>query len=518
MSFLRLVYVTAFDPPYVPLGRNAYTQMGRARSGETGIEGGEYDAGDGSGILAGDLQDPQNDPDSPGLESFYTKDVFVCEGDGRPKWCHECANWKPDRTHHCSSSGRCIKKMDHFCPWVGGPIGENNFKFFIQFTGYTALYCLQLLVVMAIYIHRQVTTIGEDYNRQFAAILALAAFFGLFTATMTITSLELAANNLTQVETLGAKTREHLLAVYKPNTGQPGYVNPIQSSWYRHITYPLGSRGPISNAPNEHSTVNSDLQMVGAAPKHPGSSHDPPAAPSAGISPASPGPATSDQQLKQPSITMPSAGPSNLTSADSSSLLSSGPSILPPGGPTRPGAGLAEEGIELRERFRPNGESLSPRDLNATRTFSVLKMVDSGSNPWDLGSALLNLETVMGTNIVDWLLPIKRSPCCNHEDPESHFLIGPAVDVTRASYNFIATRDIRARGGRTPSERDAVPRFGDNSEHAIMVGMKKKYVKQIEKLEEVLASEENKLPQQNPHAAIQFQTLNGHASSHPQQG
>jgi hypothetical protein len=41
---------------------------------------------------------------------------------------------------------------------VGGPVGENNFKFFIQFNGYTALYCIYLLVVMAFYVHEQKTT------------------------------------------------------------------------------------------------------------------------------------------------------------------------------------------------------------------------------------------------------------------------------------------------------------------------------------------------------------------------
>ena len=45
--------------------------------------------------------------------------------------------------------------MDHFCPWVGGPVGESNMKFFIQFNAYTALYCLHLLVVMAIYVAKQ---------------------------------------------------------------------------------------------------------------------------------------------------------------------------------------------------------------------------------------------------------------------------------------------------------------------------------------------------------------------------
>lgn len=67
---------------------------------------------------------PDMNPDSPGLEKFYSKDVFVCEADGRPKWCSGCRQWKPDRAHHSSELGRCVRKMDHLCPWVGGMVSE----------------------------------------------------------------------------------------------------------------------------------------------------------------------------------------------------------------------------------------------------------------------------------------------------------------------------------------------------------------------------------------------------------
>ena len=60
---------------------------------------------------------PDLEQGAPGLEDFYSKDVFVCEGDGRPIWCSKCMNWKPDRTHHCKEVDRCVRKMDHFCPW-----------------------------------------------------------------------------------------------------------------------------------------------------------------------------------------------------------------------------------------------------------------------------------------------------------------------------------------------------------------------------------------------------------------
>jgi hypothetical protein len=36
--------------------------------------------------------------------------------------------------------GRCVRKMDHYCPWAGGIIGESTHKFFMQFVAYAALY------------------------------------------------------------------------------------------------------------------------------------------------------------------------------------------------------------------------------------------------------------------------------------------------------------------------------------------------------------------------------------------
>lgn len=67
---------------------------------------------------------PDTDLDSPGLETFYSRDVFSCEVDGRPRWCSNCRQWKPDRAHHSSELGRCVRKMDHLCPWVGGMVSE----------------------------------------------------------------------------------------------------------------------------------------------------------------------------------------------------------------------------------------------------------------------------------------------------------------------------------------------------------------------------------------------------------
>lgn len=106
----------------------------------------------------------------PGLERFYTKDAFVCDMSGLPIFCPKCDNWKRDRTHHCSEVGRCVRRMDHFCPWIGGIVSETNLKFFLQFMIYAALYTLFLLVVLAVFVAEQVR-IGLGRDAWFIGIL-----------------------------------------------------------------------------------------------------------------------------------------------------------------------------------------------------------------------------------------------------------------------------------------------------------------------------------------------------------
>jgi palmitoyltransferase len=117
-TYLRTIWVINMNPGVVPLGPMAVERRkAEARKPKKlrkdDLEGQPYYVG------------PDQNPDSPGLEDFYTKDAFICEDDGRPKWCSECCNWKPDRAHHSSEINRCVIRMDHYCPWVGGIIGEN---------------------------------------------------------------------------------------------------------------------------------------------------------------------------------------------------------------------------------------------------------------------------------------------------------------------------------------------------------------------------------------------------------
>ena len=131
-AYLRLVLTILTNPGFVPRGPRWYNQqaLGGKLVGNTELAIGEKSGtfqrmsdevtGDGASTRinyeTGKLQQ-ELISQAPGLEQFYSKEVFMCQADGWPIWCSTCLNWKPDRSHHCREVGRCVEKMDHFCPW-----------------------------------------------------------------------------------------------------------------------------------------------------------------------------------------------------------------------------------------------------------------------------------------------------------------------------------------------------------------------------------------------------------------
>ncbi|XP_075464027.1 palmitoyltransferase ZDHHC3-like isoform X3 [Ascaphus truei] len=70
---------------------------------------------------------------------------------GNEDWtvCNRCETYRPPRAHHCRICHRCIRRMDHHCPWINNCVGELNQKYFIQFlfyTGLTSLYAMGLVI------------------------------------------------------------------------------------------------------------------------------------------------------------------------------------------------------------------------------------------------------------------------------------------------------------------------------------------------------------------------------------
>ncbi|KAJ5958472.1 uncharacterized protein N7479_005622 [Penicillium vulpinum] len=332
VSYLHLYYIVLWNPGYLPLGEQKVADdenakqskrhrgkkdTRKANTEKTSQADADVERGSTSTAVGIPIQSDD------GLESFYTKDVFVCQPDGRPLWCSTCCQYKTDRAHHCRELGRCVRKMDHFCPWVGGVVSETSFKFFIQFVAYTAIFCTFVLIVSA-YFTAEIRRQTGGANPYWCVCIGLSGLFAFFTAGMTLSSVQMGIFNITTIENLNRRTAVWTLAIRVPE-----YLLErlwaAESPWaptFRMVSYPLQT-------------------------------------------PSSP---------TEPQATTPSPG----------------------------------------ERH----------------VFAILHTLP-GENPFDLGSPLKNLQQVMGYNVIDWLLPIKQSPCADHSSMESYFAMGPVVTRLR---------------------------------------------------------------------------------------
>ncbi|CAI9537238.1 unnamed protein product [Staurois parvus] len=129
--------------------------------------------------------------------------------------CPKCCSIKPDRAHHCSVCKRCIRKMDHHCPWVNNCVGENNQKFFVLFTMYIALISLHALVMVGfhfLYCFEEDWTKCSSFSPPTTVILLiLLCFEGLlfliFTAVMFGTQVHSICTDETGIEQLKKEER-----------------------------------------------------------------------------------------------------------------------------------------------------------------------------------------------------------------------------------------------------------------------------------------------------------------------
>lgn len=77
------------------------------------------------------LTDPGRVPDTGEWNRSPNEAMLVeRKKDGSLRYCFKCKRYKPDRSHHSSAGGRCVLRMDHYCPWVANEVGFLNYKYF----------------------------------------------------------------------------------------------------------------------------------------------------------------------------------------------------------------------------------------------------------------------------------------------------------------------------------------------------------------------------------------------------
>lgn len=221
ISYLRILQVIQTNPGYIPKGSSTTKTQEKEGEGKIPL--------DHAAILDGTIPPP------PGIETFYTKDVFVCDSFGIPIYCSTCNAWKPDRTHHCSEVGRCVRRMDHFCPWVGGIVSETTMKFFLQFTFYASVFCAFTFSITIWAIVDRERRTGGRRNGNWIAIAACAGFFGFMALGMLLTTLQTQLKNRTNIENLGTS---FYMAVHLPD-GSEHPLDPDGRARCGFVTYPF---------------------------------------------------------------------------------------------------------------------------------------------------------------------------------------------------------------------------------------------------------------------------------------
>ncbi|XP_014247534.1 palmitoyltransferase ZDHHC7-like [Cimex lectularius] len=122
--------------------------------------------------------------------------------------CTRCETYRPPRAHHCRICKRCIKRMDHHCPWINNCVGEKNQKYFIQFlicVGILSAYAFLLVIASWIRACPECSneiTIKQSRIVHCIILVMESSLFGIFVLAILYDQLEAITNDETTIEQL----------------------------------------------------------------------------------------------------------------------------------------------------------------------------------------------------------------------------------------------------------------------------------------------------------------------------
>ncbi|XP_037045727.1 palmitoyltransferase ZDHHC6 [Bradysia coprophila] len=82
------------------------------------------------------------------------------------QFCTICEGFKAPRSHHCRKCGKCVKKMDHHCPWINTCVGWGNHAYFTCFLGFSVLGSIQASYILCASFYRGIHRSWFIYNGQ----------------------------------------------------------------------------------------------------------------------------------------------------------------------------------------------------------------------------------------------------------------------------------------------------------------------------------------------------------------
>lgn len=158
---------------------------------------------------------PQTRMDFSDIHSAGSGGSDDCEE--RDDWsvCTRCETYRPPRAHHCRICERCIRRMDHHCPWINNCVGERNQKYFMQFLVYVGVLALYAVALVIISWMGECPECSKDITTKqsrilHSVILVLeSALFGMFVIAILIDQFQAILSDETAIERLQGGHSHH---------------------------------------------------------------------------------------------------------------------------------------------------------------------------------------------------------------------------------------------------------------------------------------------------------------------
>lgn len=200
------------------------------------------------------------------------------------QYCHFCKGYKAPRSHHCTTCGFCVLKMDHHCVWINACVGHENHTSFIAFLFFLPIGCIYAVIINSNFLYRLFSRDFLKYHRilpintytLFLAISGIAFSIGACIGVLLLlfTQIRAVLRNKTQIEdwicdkAIGRRKRD-------PNL-QP-FVYPYDLGWKRNFTQVIhlsltpvgdGLTWPVRKGCNQYSFTMEQIEQKKEKKQH----------------------------------------------------------------------------------------------------------------------------------------------------------------------------------------------------------------------------------------------------------
>lgn len=162
-------------------------------------------------------------------------DLFFCDEKGFPYYCSNSNSIKLERSFFSKDVGYNVIKFDHYCIWIGQPIGQDNYLFFMKFMmGFLAFFII-VLIYCARFTRESIQQGEIDHN--FIVLFVMSGFWIIMIGCLFGIHLRYVSINMTTLDEITINQRKRY------NRWKDARKNPNMPSWMKTKNPPRKETG-----------------------------------------------------------------------------------------------------------------------------------------------------------------------------------------------------------------------------------------------------------------------------------